>query len=83
MGELHIDVLVTRMIRDFKVQAKVGNPQVTYRESITKEVTHTEEFRRVLAGKENTAKLTIVAVPLPRGYWQFVQESGTRAYGPR
>ena len=67
MGELHIDVLVTRMIRDFKVQAKVGNPQVTYRESITKEVTHTEEFRRVLAGKENTAKLTIVATPLPRG----------------
>jgi len=67
MGELHIDVLVTRMIRDFKVQAKVGNPQVTYRESITKEVTHTEEFRRVLAGKENTAKLTLVATPLPRG----------------
>ena len=67
MGELHIDVLVTRMIRDFKVQAKVGNPQVTYRESITKAVRHTEEFRRVLAGKENTAKLTIEAAPLPRG----------------
>jgi len=67
MGELHIDVLVTRMIRDFKVQAKVGNPQVTYRESITKAVTHTEEFHRMLAGKENTAKLTIEAAPLPRG----------------
>ncbi|MGB4587583.1 MAG: elongation factor G, partial [Rectinemataceae bacterium] len=58
MGELHIDVLVTRMIRDFKVQARVGNPQVTYRESITKEVRHTETFNRVLAGKENTAALT-------------------------
>lgn len=67
MGELHIDVLVTRMIRDFKVQAKVGNPQVTYRESITKAITHTEEFHRMLAGKENTAKLTIEAAPLPRG----------------
>ncbi|MFZ3109205.1 MAG: elongation factor G [Rectinemataceae bacterium] len=67
MGELHIDVLVTRMIRDFKVQARVGNPQVTYRESITKEVRHTETFNRVLAGKENTAALTIVAAPLPRG----------------
>jgi elongation factor G len=67
MGELHIDVLVTRMIRDFKVQARIGNPQVTYRESITKPITHTEEFSRVLAGKENTAKLTIEAVPLPRG----------------
>lgn len=67
MGELHIDVLVTRMIRDFKVQARVGNPQVTYRESITKEVKHTEEFNRMLAGKENSAKLTLVATPLPRG----------------
>jgi len=67
MGELHIDVLVTRMIRDFKVQAKVGNPQVTYRESITKEVRHTEEFHRVFAGKENHAVLTLVATPLPRG----------------
>ncbi|MCE1194941.1 elongation factor G [bacterium] len=67
MGELHIDVLVTRMIRDFKVQARIGNPQVTYRESITKPVTHTEEFSRVLAGKENRAKLTIEATPLPRG----------------
>ncbi len=67
MGELHIDVLVTRMIRDFKVQAKVGNPQVTYRESITKEISHTEEFKRVLAGKENTAVLTLRVEPLPRG----------------
>lgn len=67
MGELHLDVLVTRIIKDFKVQARVGNPQVTYRESITKEVTHTEEYRRLIAGKENMAKLTIVASPLPRG----------------
>jgi elongation factor G len=67
MGELHIDVLVTRMIRDFKVQAKVGNPQVTYRESITKEVRHREEFSKVLAGKENKAALTLLASPLPRG----------------
>ena len=67
MGELHIDVLVTRMIRDFKVQAKVGNPQVTYRESITKTMEHREEFKRLLAGKENIAALTLRAEPLPRG----------------
>lgn len=67
MGELHIDVLVTRMIRDFKVQAKIGNPQVTYRESITKTVRHTEEFHRTLAGKEHKARLTLAATPLPRG----------------
>src|SRR5512142_1370436 len=38
MGELHLDVLVTRIIRDFKIAAKQGNPQVTYRESITRAV---------------------------------------------
>ena len=42
MGELHLDVLVTRIIKDFKVDAKVGNPQVSYRESVTKAVEHTE-----------------------------------------
>jgi elongation factor G len=67
MGELHIDVLVTRMIRDFRVQAKVGNPQVTYRESITKSVRHSEKFQRMLAGKENYAGLTLEVAPLPRG----------------
>jgi elongation factor G len=42
MGELHLEVLVARITREFKVAAKQGNPQVTYRESITKAVTHTE-----------------------------------------
>jgi len=67
MGELHIDVLVTRITQDWGVGAKVGNPQVTYRESISTEVTHTEEFDRVLGGKENTAEVTLKVEPLPRG----------------
>ncbi|MCX8013644.1 MAG: elongation factor G, partial [Rectinema sp.] len=65
MGELHLDVLVTRVIREFKVQAKVGNPQVTYRESITQKVRHREVFHKILAQKENTAALTIEVEPLP------------------
>jgi elongation factor G len=67
MGELHLDVLVTRMIEDFKVDAKIGKPQVTYRESITKRTEHTERFQRVLAGKENIAEITLVVEPLERG----------------
>jgi elongation factor G len=67
MGELHLDVLVTRIIRDFKIQAKQGNPQVTYRESITAKATHTERYRKTVAGKEVAAGLTIVAEPLARG----------------
>jgi len=67
MGELHIDVLVTRMIDDFKVQARVGNPQVTYRESVTATAEHTETFSRNLGGKENTAGVTLRVEQLPRG----------------
>jgi len=59
MGELHLDVLVTRMRDDFGVKCQVGAPQVTYRESIGGSAEASEEFSRVLAGKENTAGLTI------------------------
>jgi len=67
MGELHLDVLVTRILKEYNVGAKVGNPQVTYRESISKVVEHTQQFSRMLAGKENAATLTIRLEPLPRG----------------
>ena len=67
MGELHIDVLVTRVRKDFKVEARVGKPQVTYRESIARTATHTERFHRVLAGKDNTAEITLTVEPLVRG----------------
>ena len=67
MGELHLDVLRTRIIDDFNVGARVGNPQVTYRESISKEHEHTEKFHRMLAGKENSAELTLRVAPLSRG----------------
>lgn len=59
MGELHLDVLVTRMKDDYKVKCRQGNPQVTYRESITGTAEVTEEYSRVLAGKENAATITV------------------------
>jgi elongation factor G len=40
MGELHLDVLVDRLLREFKVQANVGKPKVAYREAITRPVTN-------------------------------------------
>ena len=67
MGELHLEVLVTRITDDFNVQAKVGKPQVTYRESIAGTATHVEKFHRVLAGKENVAEITLKVESLPRG----------------
>ncbi|RKX77597.1 MAG: elongation factor G [Spirochaetes bacterium] len=67
MGELHLDVLVTRVTNDFKIDAKIGNPQVTYRESITRAVEHTEKYHKVIAGKDNDALITLKVEPLPRG----------------
>lgn len=59
MGELHLDVLVTRMKDDFGVKANVGAPQVTYRESVTNEAEVSSSWEKNLAGKDNTAGLTI------------------------
>jgi elongation factor G len=67
MGELHLDVLVTKILKDYGLQARAGNPQVTYRESIGKTVERTELFSRVIAGKENAASLTLKLEPLKRG----------------
>jgi len=80
MGELHLDVLVTRILKEFNVGAKVGNPQVTYRESISVPLERTEIFSRVIAGKENAASLSIRVEPLQRGsgnrYTWAVKNSG-------
>jgi elongation factor G len=67
MGELHLEVLTTRILKEHKVGAKIGNPQVTYRESITTRVERQMHFSRVLAGKENAADLTLTVAPLNRG----------------
>jgi len=75
MGELHLDVLVTRMIGEFKVSAKVGNPQVSYRESIGSEYIHTEKFHKLLGGKENNAEITLRVYPLQRGKSDLFENS--------
>ena len=65
MGELHLDVLVTRIKDDMKVNCRVGNPQVSYRECIRQEASGTETFSRTIANKENTAGLSLTVKPLP------------------
>ena len=67
MGELHLEVLVTRILKEFNVGAKVGNPQVTYRETVSVPMERTETYSRVMAGKENAASLTLRVEPLDRG----------------
>ena len=67
MGELHLDVLVTRIKDDFGVKARVGAPQVTYREAVTAQASATENYSRVLGGKENSAGITVTVAPRESG----------------
>jgi elongation factor G len=67
MGELHLDVLVTRILKEFKLGAKVGNPQVTYRESVSRTAEYAGNFSKIIAGKENAAGVRLRVEPAPRG----------------
>lgn len=67
MGELHLDVLVTRLLQDFNVNVNVGKPQVVYRETITRQVEVEGKFDRVLAGTTHFAQVKLVLEPLKRG----------------
>jgi len=67
MGELHLDVLVTRILKEYNLGATVGKPQVTYRESISAVAEHSGDFSRVIGGKENAAGVTLKVEPAERG----------------
>ncbi|MBP5463783.1 MAG: elongation factor G, partial [Treponema sp.] len=67
MGELHLDVRVTRVRDDFKVSCHVGSPQVTYREAVTASADYDESYSRMIAGKENAATLSIHVEPRETG----------------
>ena len=57
MGELHLEILVDRMLREFKVDATVGAPQVAYRENITKSTTIDYATKKQSGGAGQFAKL--------------------------
>jgi len=67
MGELHLDVLVRRLIDDFSVQARVGKPQVAYRESVRADATHEFVFSRQMAGQQHYARVVLRIMPNDRG----------------
>ena len=68
MGELHLEVLVDRMLREFKVQANVGRPQVSYREAIRRAVPKAEgRFVRQTGGKGQYGHAILSLEPLQRG----------------
>ncbi len=67
MGELHLEVLVHRLEREFGVKANVGRPQVVYRETITQAAKASENFDRELAGNRQVGNVELSLAPNPRG----------------
>jgi len=67
MGELHLEILVDRMLREFKVNAAIGNPQVAYRETITKAVESEGKFIQQSGGRGQYGHVIVELVPNPKG----------------
>jgi len=73
MGELHLDIIVDRMKREFKVEANVGKPQVAYRETIRKTVKQEGKFVRQSGGRGQYGHVYLEIEPLPAGEgYEFV-----------
>jgi elongation factor G len=80
MGELHLEILVDRMVREFHVEAKVGRPQVAYRETVTRAVQAEEEIDFQALGKAQYARVGLVVEPSPAGEgFQFADELSPEA----
>ncbi len=75
MGELHLDIIVDRMKREFKVEANVGKPQVAYREAIRKPVEAEGKFVRQSGGRGQYGHVKIRVEPQEQGFgYEFVNE---------
>jgi len=67
MGELHLEVMLERLRRDFRLEVNSGRPQVVYRETLTRKTEHHEVFEREIEGKMQRAEMVIALQPLKRG----------------
>ncbi|MGI5887198.1 MAG: elongation factor G [Syntrophomonadaceae bacterium] len=67
MGELHLEVIIDRLVREFKVNANVGRPQVSYKETITKRARTESRFEKQSGGRGQYAHVVLEAVPLAEG----------------
>ncbi|MDA8141507.1 MAG: elongation factor G [Desulfobacteraceae bacterium] len=67
MGELHLEIIISRMRREFNTEVNVGKPQVVYRESIEKEAEGTAVFDKEVAGQRHFGEVRLRLTPLPRG----------------
>ena len=74
MGELHLEIIVDRMLREFKVEANVGKPQVSYRETITTRAHGTGRFVRQSGGRGQYGHVELELEPNPEKGFEFVSK---------
>ncbi len=67
MGELHLEIIISRMLREFKTSVRVGKPQVVYRETIEETAEGSAIFDKEVAGQRHFAEVQLQINPLPRG----------------
>ena len=73
MGELHLEIIVDRLLREFKVEANVGKPQVAYKETIRKKVNHETKYKRQTGGSGQYGHVKITVEPNESGKgYEFV-----------
>ena len=72
MGELHLEIIVDRMLREFKVEANVGKPQVAYKETIRKPASSDTKYARQSGGKGQYGHVKINIEPNPNKGYEFV-----------
>ena len=74
MGELHLEIIVDRLLREFKVEANVGKPQVSYKETIRKSADVEEKYARQSGGRGQYGHVKIKVDPNPGKGYEFVNE---------
>ena len=74
MGELHLEIIVDRLLREFKVEANVGKPQVAYKETIRKNADVEEKYARQSGGRGQYGHVKIKVEPNPGKGYEFVNE---------
>lgn len=74
MGELHLDIIVDRMKREFKVESTVGKPQVAYRETIMEKTDHEVKYAKQSGGKGQYGHVKITVEPNPGKDFEFINK---------
>ena len=83
MGELHLEIIVDRLVREFKVEASVGRPQVAYRETVTKVAEAEGKFVRQLSGRGQYAQVIIQVGPTEAGKGVVFEDATVAGTVPR